>query len=90
MPASTLAYELRMQRRASAPDAADHRAMLAANVALVATAMQHGGKVYPPFAPILSAAQWRHHYGPATWTRFAAAKRQFDPNNVLNPSAGIF
>jgi FAD/FMN-containing dehydrogenase len=89
MPASTLAYELRMQRRASAPDAADHRAMLAANAALVATAMQHGGKVYPPFAPILSAAQWRDHYGPATWTRFAAAKRRFDPNNVLNASARI-
>jgi FAD/FMN-containing dehydrogenase len=90
MPASTLAYELRMQRRASAPDAADHRAMLAANAALVVTAMQHGGKVYPPFAPILSAAQWKDHYGPTTWTRFAAAKRRFDPNNVLNPSAGIF
>jgi cytokinin dehydrogenase len=90
MPASALAYELRMQRRASASDAADHRAMLAANTTLVATAMQHGGKVYPPFAPILSAAQWRDHYGPATWTRFAAAKLRFDPNNVLNPAAGIF
>jgi FAD/FMN-containing dehydrogenase len=90
MPASALAYELRMQRRASAPDAADHRAMLAANADLVATAMQHGGKVYPPFAPILSAAQWRDHYGPTTWTRFAVAKRRFDPNNVLNPGAGIF
>jgi cytokinin dehydrogenase len=90
MPASALAYELRMQRRASAPDATDHRAMLAANAALVATAMQHGGKVYPPFAPILSAPQWRDHYGPTMWARFAAAKRRFDPNNVLNPGAGIF
>jgi FAD/FMN-containing dehydrogenase len=90
MPATTLAYELRMQRRASAPDASDHRAMLTANAALVATAMQRGGKVYPPFAPILSAEQWHDHYGPATWTRFAAAKRRFDPNNVLNPSVGIF
>jgi FAD/FMN-containing dehydrogenase len=90
MPESSLAYELRMQRRASAPDAPDHRAMLAANAALLATAMQHGGKVYPPFAPILSAAQWRDHYGSATWTRFAAAKRRFDPNNVLNHSVGIF
>jgi FAD/FMN-containing dehydrogenase len=52
--------------------------------------MQHGGKVYPPFAPILSAAQWRDHYEPTVWTRFAAAKRRFDPNNVLNPGAGIF
>ena len=90
MPASTVAYELRMQRRASAPDTADYRAMLAANAALIATAMQHGGKVYPPFAPILSAAQWRDHYGPSAWTRFAESKRRFDPNNTLNPSVGIF
>jgi FAD/FMN-containing dehydrogenase len=90
MPASALAYELRMQRRASARDAADHRAMLAANAALVAAAMKCGGKVYPPFAPVLTAAQWREHYGAATWARFAAAKQRFDPNGVLNPGAGIF
>ena len=79
-----------MQRRASASDAADHRAMLAVNATLLATAMQHGGKIYPPFAPILSAEQWRDHYGSTTWKRFAAAKRRFDPHNVLNPGAGIF
>jgi FAD/FMN-containing dehydrogenase len=90
MPGSSLAYELRMQRRASASDAADHRAMLAVNATLLATAMQHGGKIYPPFAPILSAEQWRDHYGSTTWKRFAAAKRRFDPHNVLNPGAGIF
>ena len=90
MPASTLAYELRMQRRASAAGAEDHRAMLAANAALVAMAMQHGGKVYPPFAPVLTAAQWREHFGAATWARFATAKQRFDPNGVLNPGAGIF
>jgi FAD/FMN-containing dehydrogenase len=90
MPASALAYELRMQRRASARDAADHRAMLAANAALVTTAMQCGGKVYPPFAPVLTAAQWREHYGAATWARFADAKQRFDPNGVLNPGVGIF
>jgi FAD/FMN-containing dehydrogenase len=90
MPESALAYELRMQRRASALDAADHRAMLAANAALVATAMQRGGKVYPPFAPVLTAGQWREHYGAATWARFAAGKERFDPNVVLNPGAGIF
>lgn len=90
MPASELAYELRMQRHASAPDAADHRAMLAANTALLAIAMQHSGKVYPPFAPILSPEQWRDHYGPTTWARFSAAKQRFDPRNVLNPGVGIF
>jgi FAD/FMN-containing dehydrogenase len=90
MPASALAYELRMQRRAPVADAADHRAMLAANQALVVMAMERGGKVYPPFSPILAPAQWREHYGAATWARFAAAKQRFDPNGVLNPGAGIF
>jgi cytokinin dehydrogenase len=90
MPASALAYELRMQRRASVADAADHRAMLAANAALVATAMDRGGKVYPPFSPVLTSTQWREHYGAATWARFTAAKRLYDPNGVLNPGASIF
>jgi cytokinin dehydrogenase len=90
MPAGALAYELRMQRRASAFDAPDHRAMLAANRQLVTRALERGGKVYPPFAPVLSPAQWQEHYGPATWRRLAVAKKQFDPNNVLNPGAGIF
>ena len=90
MPAGPLAYELRMQRRASAFDAPDHRAMLTANRQLVARALEQGGKVYPPFAPVLSPAQWQEHYGPATWRRFAAAKKRFDPNNVLNRGPGIF
>jgi FAD/FMN-containing dehydrogenase len=90
MPIAPLAYELRMQRRASAFDAADHRAMLAANRRLAARALEQGGKVYPPFAPVLSQAQWQEHYGAATWQRFAAAKKRFDPNNVLNPGPGIF
>jgi FAD/FMN-containing dehydrogenase len=79
-----------MQRRASAPNAPDHGAMLAANAALVTSAMERGGKVYPPFAPILTSAQWREHYGEATWARFSAAKQRFDPHGVVNPGVGIF
>jgi len=90
MPHGALAYELRMQRRASAPDAPDHRAMLEANRALLPRLLEAGGKVYPPFAPILSPAQWQEHYGEGTWRRFAAAKRRFDPSSVLTPGPGIF
>src|SRR5262249_39749833 len=79
MPATAIAYELRMQRRASAPGAADHRAMLSANAALVASAMQHGGKVYPPFAPILSAAQWRGPPRPAPVGRVAPPPPRLHP-----------
>jgi cytokinin dehydrogenase len=90
MPTGDLAYELRMQRRASAVDAPDHKAMLATNEQLIAKALARGGKVYPPFAPILTRAQWREHYGPEIWARFASAQKRLDPNNVLTPGAGIF
>jgi FAD/FMN-containing dehydrogenase len=53
-------------------------------------ALTAGGKVYPPFAPILTQAQWQDHFGAETWKRFAAAKTRFDPRNVLTPGAGIF
>ena len=34
--------------------------------------------------------QWQAHYTAETWHRFAAAKRQFDPNTALTSGAGIF
>jgi cytokinin dehydrogenase len=89
MPSGSLSYELRMQRRASADNAPDHKAMLAMNEAVLPRIQDAGGKIYPPFAPIPTREQWRTHYG-ATWMRFAAAKRQFDPKNVLTPGFAIF
>jgi cytokinin dehydrogenase len=85
-----LAFELRMQRRAAAADAAALDAMLAANRALLARLQSAGGKIYPPYCPILTREQWQEHYGADTWQRFASAKRRFDPMNVLTPGAGIF
>jgi FAD/FMN-containing dehydrogenase len=90
MPESAQAFELRMQRRASATGAPDHAAMLDANKELVARALAVGGKIYPPFAPVLSLEQWQAHYGAAIWQRLLAAKKSFDPNNVLTPGAGMF
>jgi len=90
VPAGNMAYELRMQRRPSAVDAPDHRAMLAANQALLPRVLEAGGKIYPPYAPVLPKTQWQQHYGVETWQRFAAAKKRFDPNGVLTPGAGIF
>ena len=64
--------------------------MLAANQEVVRRAIGAGGKVYPPYAPALPAGGWQEHYGASTWRRFAAARRRFDPNNILTPGAGIF
>ncbi len=90
VPAGTMAFALRLQRRASADNAPDHQAMLEANRTLPPRLRAAGGKIYPPFAPVLSPYEWQEHYGPETWRRFAAAKKRFDPNNVLTPGAGIF
>jgi len=90
LPEGTLAFTLRLQRRASAENAPDHKAMLAANRMLTHRCMRAGGRIYPPFAPVLSRDEWKRHYGAQTWQRFAAAKRRFDPNNVLTPGAGVF
>jgi FAD/FMN-containing dehydrogenase len=90
LPAAELAYEVRLQGRASASDALDHRTVLATLTGLLEAGMATGGRVYPPHAPVPSPAQWREHYGPETWTRFAAAKRRFDPTGLLTPGPGIF
>jgi FAD/FMN-containing dehydrogenase len=90
IPAGALVFTLRLQRRASAAGAPDHEAMLVANQTLVPRLYAAGGRVYPPYSPTLSRDGWREHYGPETWRQFAAAKKRFDPANVLTPGAGIF
>lgn len=89
LPSGPLVFTVRLQRRASAAGAEDHRAMLEANDELSARLQALGGRMYPPFAPILSRREWEAHYG-EVWPRFAAAKRRFDPRQLLTPGAGIF
>jgi FAD/FMN-containing dehydrogenase len=90
VPSGALSFELRMQRQASSAASPEHEAILVANQELLPLVLASDGKIYPPFAPILSKEQWQQHFGAETWQRFAAAKKRFDPNNVLTPGAGIF
>jgi FAD/FMN-containing dehydrogenase len=90
MPQGEVAFTVRLQRRASADNAPDHQTMLAQNDLLVRRCLTLGGKIYPPFAPVLTREDWQRHYGPQLWQRFAAAKKHFDPNGVLTPGAGVF
>jgi cytokinin dehydrogenase len=60
------------------------------NQRLVERCLKDRGKIYPPFAPPMSRENWQLHYGPRLWQRLAAAKKRFDPNNVLTPGAGVF
>jgi FAD/FMN-containing dehydrogenase len=43
-----------------------------------------GGKRYLSGYVEFTPEEWREHFGPA-WEPFAAAKRRFDPDAILNP-----
>ena len=90
MPDAEIACELRVQRRSTGAGSPDPKTLLTATNALLPRVLAAGGKIYPPYCPILSKQQWLEHYGPDTLQRFAAAKKQFDPNNVLTPGPGVF
>jgi cytokinin dehydrogenase len=90
MPNADMAYELRVQRRSTGAGSPDPEALLGATNALLPRVLAAGGKIYPPYCPILSKQQWLEHYGPDILQRFATAKKQFDPNDVLTPGPGIF
>lgn len=49
-----------------------------------------GAKVYPPYAPFYTPADWHGHYGSTKWRRLAAGKRKFDPTGALTPGTGMF
>lgn len=50
---------------------------------------QWGGTHYAHATVTLSPEDWKARFGPA-WENFAAAKRRYDPDNVLTPGPGIF
>lgn len=47
-----------------------------------------GGKIFPPYAPFYSRADWEAHYGLEKWKRLGAGKKMFDPARILTP--GLF
>lgn len=70
------------------PDFAD--SMLARNRRLMSHTRDHyGGILYPIGSVQLTETEWRYHYGDK-WDDFCAAKKRYDPNNILTPGLGIF
>ena len=57
-------------------DAAGLERALATNERMLEKMRAVGGKAYPPYAPYTTLAEWEQHYGPATWQRLRAAKRE--------------
>jgi FAD/FMN-containing dehydrogenase len=87
LPDSPVVFLLAMLRSTTSSD--DVPRLLAVNRALYDKANAVGGKHYPVGAIPLTPADWRAHYGPR-YGAFAAAKRRYDPRNVLTPGQGIF
>jgi FAD/FMN-containing dehydrogenase len=90
LPTEDVALSLWLFRASPVNDTTVHAALMEANGRILERMRAMGGKVYPPYAPPFSQADWEDHYGRETWTRLTAAKRKFDPNHVLTPGPGIF
>jgi FAD/FMN-containing dehydrogenase len=65
-------------------------AITASNRDLLEKMTALGGKRYAPYAGVMSPTAWQEHFGPEIWRRLSAAKKKFDPNNVLTPGPNMF
>ncbi|WP_432136660.1 FAD-binding protein [Streptomyces sp. bgisy154] len=63
--------------------------VLRANRAAYDTAVAAGGTQYPVGSIPFTQEDWRVHFDSA-WPCFAAAKRTYDPRNLLTPGQGVF
>jgi hypothetical protein len=63
--------------------------MVKANRTLYERIRALGGTQYPIGSIPMSRPDWREHFG-TVWPAFAAAKRRYDPRNILTPGQGIF
>ncbi|GGX57531.1 FAD-binding protein [Streptomyces fructofermentans] len=88
-PDDAVPYLMAVLRTAPPEDTATVDRLLAANRSAYETVRATGGTQYPVGSVPFGRADWRRHFGPA-WSRFAEARRTFDPRGVLVPGQGIF
>jgi len=75
--------------RTAPPDPAVVQQMVSSNRALYERNRALGGTRYAIGAVPFSPQDWRRHFG-KVWRDLVAAKRRYDPDNVLTPGQGIF
>ena len=61
----------------------------AAESPLISQVKAAGGTLYPVSAFAMSKGEWRDHFGSA-FGQLDAAKRQYDPDEVLTPGYEVF
>ena len=89
LPDEDIAFPLNLIRIPASNDAATAEQMVAQNRALHDRIRGAGGVQYPVGAVPLSPADWKDHFGPM-WSALRAAKRRYDPGNVLTPGYDVF
>jgi cytokinin dehydrogenase len=77
-------------RRVPANDAPALARLQQSNRELLARITMVGGKRYSPYSGVMSSGEWAAHFGPDVWRRLSAAKKKYDPNNVLSPGPAMF
>jgi len=89
VPDSPVVFLLALLRAVSPPDEAETQRLIAVNRSQYDRAVAVGGTHYPVGAIPLTEPDWKTHYGDQ-WPAFRAAKRKYDPRNVLTPGQTIF
>ncbi|MGH3877530.1 MAG: FAD-binding protein [Actinophytocola sp.] len=89
LPADELCHAFNLVRVPTTDDADNAQRLVAANKAMYERVKAAGGVLYPVSAFPLSKDEWREHFGPV-YDQLAAAKRKYDPDEVLTPGYGIF
>lgn len=89
LPADDLCYAFNLVRIPATDDAGEISRLIEDNRALYGRVSDVGGTLYPVSALPMTHDDWRRHFGPA-FDRLRAAKREFDPANLLTPGYTIF
>lgn len=89
MPDDPVPYLLAVLRTTPPEDTATVQRLLSANRSAYDTVEAAGGTQYPVGSVPFEPADWRRHFGSA-WSRFAEARKTYDPQGILVPGQGIF
>src|SRR5262245_20405578 len=87
MPDEEIIYRFQLSR--TLPAGTNTESMIALNRTLYERARDIGGFRMTSSAVPMTQPDWVRHYGPV-WPMVQAAKRKYDPKNVLTPGHGMF
>jgi hypothetical protein len=89
LPDEEIAFPFNLIRIPATGDAASAAQMVAQNRALYDRIRRAGGVQYPVGALPLSPDDWKEHFGPRG-ALMHAAKRRYDPDQLLTPGYDVF